>query len=171
VNINWIKSYSLYKLLTKIVEHKAIEFKLTCNRNPCFVPSLSSCHEKATVSLYFGRILIRLEVADFPSFRLIFWLLSSCCNLLLQSHQAEIIVNRLIKDVTTRRRWELAPWSSSTPQSLGRSRVAPPSPEWELNKITRFLDRTVAVKWWFNPLGHAVDRKQDWEQVSVKLVE
>jgi len=23
----------------------------------CFLPSLSSCHEKATVALYFGRIL------------------------------------------------------------------------------------------------------------------
>jgi len=35
------------------------------------VPSLSSCHEKATVALYFGEILTRLGVADFlvSSFR------------------------------------------------------------------------------------------------------
>jgi len=30
----------------------------------CFVLSLTSCHEKATVLLYFGRILTRLGVAD-----------------------------------------------------------------------------------------------------------
>jgi len=35
-----------------------------------FVSSLSSCHEKATVALYFGRIHIRLGVA-FPSFPII----------------------------------------------------------------------------------------------------
>jgi len=38
-------------------------------------PSLSSCHEKATVVLYFERILTRLRVADFQVFRLILWLL------------------------------------------------------------------------------------------------
>jgi len=27
-----------------------------------FVSSLSSCHEKATVAIYFGQILVRLEV-------------------------------------------------------------------------------------------------------------
>jgi len=26
----------------------------------CFIPSLSSCHKKATIRLYFGRICIRL---------------------------------------------------------------------------------------------------------------
>jgi len=36
-----------------------------------FVPSLSSCHKKAAVALYFGRILTRLEVSDFQVFRLL----------------------------------------------------------------------------------------------------
>jgi len=31
----------------------------------CLVPSLSSCHEKATVALYFGRIRARLGVVNF----------------------------------------------------------------------------------------------------------
>jgi len=42
-----------------------------------FVLFLSSCHEKVTVALYFGRILIRLGVGDFQVFRLILWLLPS----------------------------------------------------------------------------------------------
>jgi len=36
----------------------------------CFVPSLSSCHEKATVTLYLGRIRTRLGVVHFQVFRL-----------------------------------------------------------------------------------------------------
>jgi len=39
-----------------------------------FVPSLFSCHEKATVALYFGRIRTRLEVVHFRVFRLFLWL-------------------------------------------------------------------------------------------------
>jgi len=35
-----------------------------------FVPSLSSCHEKATVALYFGRIRTRLGIIHFRVFRL-----------------------------------------------------------------------------------------------------
>jgi len=46
-----------------------------------FVPSLSSCHEKATVALYFGRIRTGLGVIHFRVFRLL--LLTSyhsiCC--------------------------------------------------------------------------------------------
>jgi len=34
-------------------------------------------HEKATVALYFGRILTRFGVADFQVFRLILWFLPS----------------------------------------------------------------------------------------------
>jgi len=45
------------------------------NWNACFdclfVPSLSSCHEKAKVALYFGRIFTRLVVADNHVFRMI----------------------------------------------------------------------------------------------------
>jgi len=61
----------------------------------CFVPSLSCCHEKATVALYFGRIRTRLGV--FQVFRLFSCFLP--LNLLLvRSHQAEIIiVKRLIQ--------------------------------------------------------------------------
>jgi len=36
----------------------------------CFVPSLSSSHEKATVALYVGRIRTRLGVVHFRVFRL-----------------------------------------------------------------------------------------------------
>ena len=35
-------------------------------------PYLSSTHEEATVGFYFGRILTRLGVDHFPSFRLMF---------------------------------------------------------------------------------------------------
>jgi len=42
-----------------------------------FVPSLSSCHEKATEALYFGRIRTRLRVVHFRVFRLFFWLLTT----------------------------------------------------------------------------------------------
>jgi len=57
-----------------------------------FVPSLSSCHEKSTVALYFGRIRTRLGVVHFRVFRLPLSLL------LVRSHQAEIIiVKRLIQ--------------------------------------------------------------------------
>jgi len=35
------------------------------------VPTLSSYQEKATVALYFGRILTRIGVADFQVFRLL----------------------------------------------------------------------------------------------------
>jgi len=37
----------------------------------CFVPFLSSCHEKATVVLYFGRILTCLK--EFPIFKFSDW--------------------------------------------------------------------------------------------------
>jgi len=39
-----------------------------------FVASLSFCHEKATVALYFGRIRTRLGVVHFRVFRLFLWL-------------------------------------------------------------------------------------------------
>jgi len=42
-----------------------------------FVPSLSSCHEKAMVTLYFGRIGTRLGVVYFRVFRLFLWLLTT----------------------------------------------------------------------------------------------
>jgi len=35
-----------------------------------FFPSLSSCHEKATVALHFGRMRTRLGVVHFRVFRL-----------------------------------------------------------------------------------------------------
>jgi len=41
------------------------------------VPALSSCHEKATVALYFGRIRTRLGVVHFRVFRLFLWLLTT----------------------------------------------------------------------------------------------
>jgi len=50
-----------------------------------FVPSLSSCQEKATVALYFGRIRTRLEAVHFQVFRLFLLLLTTefaaCSNL------------------------------------------------------------------------------------------
>jgi len=56
-----------------------------------FVPSLSSCHEKAMVALLFGRIRTRLGVVHFR--------VSSCFLdflppnfLLVRSHQAKIII-------------------------------------------------------------------------------
>jgi len=63
----------------------------------CFVPSLSSYHEKTTATLYFGRIRTRLGVVHFRLF-LIFDFFS--VNLLFfRSHQAEIIiVKRLIQE-------------------------------------------------------------------------
>jgi len=62
-----------------------------------FAPSLSSCHEKATVALYFGRIRTCLGVVHFKFFSCIFDFLR--LNLLLvRSHQAEIIIlKRLIQ--------------------------------------------------------------------------
>jgi len=42
-----------------------------------FVPSLSSCLEKATMALYFGRIRTRLRVVHFRVFWLILWLIPS----------------------------------------------------------------------------------------------
>jgi len=55
--------------------------KLTFWLFVCFVPSLSSCHEKVAVALYFERILTRLEFTDFQVFRLIYWTSSLliCC--------------------------------------------------------------------------------------------
>jgi len=47
------------------------------NHQRLFVPSLSSCHEKATVAQYFGRILTRLGVVHFRAFRLFVWLLTT----------------------------------------------------------------------------------------------
>jgi len=41
-----------------------------------FVPSLTSCHGKAIVALYFGRIRTRLDVVHFRVFRLFLWLLT-----------------------------------------------------------------------------------------------
>jgi len=43
----------------------------------CFAPSLSSCHEKATVALYFGRIRTLLGIVHFRVFRLFLWLLTT----------------------------------------------------------------------------------------------
>jgi len=43
----------------------------------CFVPSLSSCHEKAKVAIYFGWIRTCLGVVDFRVFRLFLWLLTT----------------------------------------------------------------------------------------------
>jgi len=58
-----------------------------------FVPSLSSCYEKATVALYFGRIRTRLGVVYFQALRLFFDFLP--LNLLLvRSHQAKIIIEK-----------------------------------------------------------------------------
>jgi len=42
-----------------------------------FVPSLSSCHEKATVTLYLGRIRNRLGVVHFQIYWLFLWLLTT----------------------------------------------------------------------------------------------
>jgi len=42
-----------------------------------FVPSLSSCHENATVALYFRRVRTSLRVADFRAFQLILLLLTT----------------------------------------------------------------------------------------------
>jgi len=42
-----------------------------------FVPSLSSCHEKATVALYFGRIRTRLVDVHFRVSRLFLRLLTT----------------------------------------------------------------------------------------------
>jgi len=43
-----------------------------------FVPSLSSCHEKATsVALHFKRIRTRLGVVHFRVFRLFLWFLTT----------------------------------------------------------------------------------------------
>jgi len=39
-----------------------LKFELNLSSLFCFVPPLSSCHEKATVALYFGRICTRLGV-------------------------------------------------------------------------------------------------------------
>jgi len=43
----------------------------------CFIQSLSSRLEKATVAPYFGRALSRLGVDDFLVFRLLSWLFPS----------------------------------------------------------------------------------------------
>jgi len=51
-----------------------IRFVLFCF---CFVPSLSSCHEKATVALYFARIRTCLRSCPFPCFLLFLWLLTA----------------------------------------------------------------------------------------------
>jgi len=46
----------------------------------CFVPCLSSCHEKATVALYFGRIRTRWGVVHTRVFSLFLWLLTTECS-------------------------------------------------------------------------------------------
>jgi len=40
-----------------------------------FVPFFSSCHEKATLALYFGRIRTRLGIVHFRVFRLFLYFL------------------------------------------------------------------------------------------------
>jgi len=62
----------------------------------CFVPSLPSCHEKATVALYFGRAICnRLGVVHFQIFRCCFDFFS--VNLLLvQSLQAKLIIEKYL---------------------------------------------------------------------------
>jgi len=42
-----------------------LQFHSEPNVSCLFVPSLSSCHEKVTVALYFGRILSCLGVVHF----------------------------------------------------------------------------------------------------------
>jgi len=57
----------------------------------CFVPSLSSYHEKATVPIYFEPILTRLGVADFQASGW-FFNFFPVILLLVRSHQAKIII-------------------------------------------------------------------------------
>jgi len=55
-----------------------------------FVPAFSSCHEKATEALYFGRIILVLEY-PIPSFSVTSFDFSPVNLLLVQSHQVEIV--------------------------------------------------------------------------------
>jgi len=48
-----------------------------CVKVCLFVPSLFSCHKKATVALYFGRNRTRLGVFHFRVFRLLIWILTT----------------------------------------------------------------------------------------------
>jgi len=70
----------------------------------CFVPSLSSCHEKTTVALCVGWIRTRLRVVHFQVFRL-FLRLYTTNLLLVWSHQAKIIIVKRLQRV--RWGWEL----------------------------------------------------------------
>jgi len=62
----------------------------------CFALYLFSCHPKATVVLYFGRILTRLEILDS---KFSDWFSNFPINMLLvQSHQTDtIFLKRLIQ--------------------------------------------------------------------------
>jgi len=66
----------------------------------CFVPSLSSCHEKATVTLGLylvwtkPHLLKELSIFEFSNCFFAFSVLTTefTCLLLVQSHQAEVII-------------------------------------------------------------------------------
>jgi len=77
-----------------MLEILLITFWFVCS----FVPSLSSCHDKATVALYFGRICARLWNCHISEFSGCFSDFLPLNLLLVRSHQAEIIiVKRLIQ--------------------------------------------------------------------------
>jgi len=88
-------SYSQVLELTKISKNAWLNFTFL---HDCLF-YLSSGHMKATVALYFRRILIRLGVACFQVFRFLLWFFFPVNLLLLfRSHQAEIIIiKRLIE--------------------------------------------------------------------------
>jgi len=70
-----------------------------------FISSSSSCHEKAKVALYFGRIRNRLGVIQCP-FSGFFFNFFQLNLLLVRSHQAEIINHKASYPRTQQRvRW------------------------------------------------------------------
>jgi len=124
-------------LLRRTGPYSNSKLKLNSKKVFClFVPSLSSCHEKATVALYFGRILICLGVADIQVFWLLLLLLFPLNLLLVRKHQAEIIVAK--RGIQGR--------NIST-----RVGVEP---------RTRVRDHTVAIKTALYLLGHAAGQSQ-----------
>jgi len=102
-------STSFYNANTK--EHNLV----LCTNN-IFVPSLSSCHEKATVALYFGRIRTRFGVVHFRVFQLFLWLLTT----------------------------EFASWSK--PPSRDNHRKAPYPMRVRAEPGSRDRDHTIAIK-------------------------
>jgi len=92
-------SFNLFLLIEWLLKRRLtlVQFLLVC----LFFASLSSCHEKATVALYFGRIRIRFGVSTSEFSGCIFDFLP--LNLLLvQSH-----IKRLIQGRNNMYRWEL----------------------------------------------------------------